>query len=58
MNVTLEATTIETPATSADNELVNAIRDSRIVQLPWEQLTEEEKRQARVNLFHIYGGLS
>ena len=34
------------------NDLVNAIRDGKIVEIPWKDLTEAEKRQAYNALFN------
>lgn len=33
------------------DELVNAIRGNRIVQVRWDELTEDERRQAYHNMF-------
>jgi|GEM_PF-5389791 orotate phosphoribosyltransferase-like protein len=33
------------------DDLVNAIRDNRIVQVRWDELDESERRQAYVNMF-------
>jgi len=37
-----------------DQELVNAIRDGKLIQIPFSQLTEDEKRAAHVAMFHQY----
>lgn len=58
MTATLTATRTDdqtTTQSSSDSELVNAIRNNRIVQIPWKDLTEDEKRAARVMMFHCVG---
>lgn len=40
-----------TVASPFDNEMVNAIRDGKLVAVPWSQLTSEEKRAAHVAFF-------
>ena len=40
---------------SFDQELVNAIRDGKLVQVRWDELTSDEKRSAHVALFHQGG---
>lgn len=55
MTATQNATS-QTQAQTLDshfqNDLVNAIRDGKIVEIPWNQLTEAEKRQAYNALFN------
>ena len=36
-----------------ETPLVNAIRGGRIVQITWNALTDEEQRQARLNMFRL-----
>ena len=38
-----------------DDLMVNAIRDGKIVQVRYNELTEDERRAAEVALFGIYG---
>ncbi len=35
-----------------DTPLVNAIRDGKLVQVSWNELTEAERRAAQVVMFH------
>lgn len=53
--IELKDATSEISASQFDNELVNAIRDGKLVQVLWSQLTEDEKRAAHVALFHQWG---
>lgn len=38
-----------------DGLTVNAIRDGRIVQIRWNDLSDAEKRAAQTVTFHLYG---
>jgi hypothetical protein len=44
-----QSTTVEKPF------LYTAIRNNRLLQLPWHELTESEQRQIKVNMFLLYG---
>ncbi len=37
-----------------DDLTVNAIRDGKLVEVHWNDLTEDERRAANVVMFHIY----
>ena len=37
-----------------DDLKVNAIRDGKLVEVPWNELTDDERRAAYVELFHMY----
>lgn len=37
-----------------DTPLVSAVRNGKLVELPWNALTDEERRKANNVLFHIY----
>lgn len=37
---------------SPDNQLVNAIRNGKLVEILWRDLTKDEKRAAHVAMFH------
>ncbi|MBV9616406.1 MAG: hypothetical protein JO031_13185 [Ktedonobacteraceae bacterium] len=37
-----------------DSLTVNAIRDGLLIDVPWNELTDEERRAAYVTTFHIY----
>lgn len=37
-------------------DLVNAIRDGKLVQVTWNELTPEERRAAECVTFALYGG--
>ena len=43
-----------TNATPANDPLVNAVRDGRLVEVRWSELTADEQRQATCNYFNIY----
>lgn len=45
-------TTVET--TVEAEELVNHIVDGKLVPCRWDDLTEDEKRAARANLYNLY----
>jgi hypothetical protein len=55
MTATLTATrTNDQVATQSpfDTELVSAIRDNKLVQIPWKELKEKEKQVKHVIMFH------
>ena len=33
---------------------VNAIRDGKLIEVAWNELTDDERRAAHVELFHLY----
>lgn len=37
---------------SPDDQLVNAIRNGKLIEIPWRDLTKDEKRAAHVAMFH------
>jgi hypothetical protein len=41
------------PHIEDEPELVNAIRNGRLVQVSWNELTDEEQRAARANMFDL-----
>lgn len=36
-----------------DTPLVNAIRDGKLIELSWNELTDDEQRAARANMFDL-----
>ena len=56
MNLNRTSSEMETKSTSQfEDEKVNAIRDGKLVQVRWDELTSDEKRSAHVALFHQWG---
>lgn len=51
-NATSEVQTVNQSTSPFDNEMVNAIRNGKLVQIPFNQLTPDEKRAAYVAVYH------